>query len=582
MKTTNEMNLANSLPTEPQENTESTLLRIKKEREEKAAKFIAAGYNPYANNFKTNISSADYHKKYDNSSREDLADNKISYQVAGRVMAIRNMGKACFLRLQDDGTEIQIFLQKNQLGEGYDLLKLIDVGDIIGVTGTPMRTKTEELSITANSFQILTKSILPLPEKWHGLTNVEQRHRQRYLDLIVNDETRQIFLKRTKIISTMRSFLDNLGFIEVETPILSDIPGGATAKPFLTHHNALGEDLSLRIATELHLKRLIVGGFNRVYEIGRIFRNEGVDTTHNPEFTSIEFYMAYADFNDLMNLTEAMLKTIIEKTCGQLQIEYKGHNLDFAKPFRRVTIARLVGEYFKLSNDKINDLEQITKVSTALQLAVGHTVSLEEPLLICLNELSDEEAAEWLKLNKNTDCSLEKQAVSECKQDTVNYYSNLGRILDEKLANNPHRSRKLSLHLLYAIFEHEIENTLNSPTFLTDFSVSVSPLARSRDGDLAVVDRFELFCGGMEIANSFSELNDPKEQRIRFEAQARKKDKGDEEAHGVDEDFIRALEVGMPPTAGEGIGIDRLVMLLTNSPSIREVILFPKLKAEKR
>lgn len=584
MKTKNDTNLADALPIETPESSESTLLRIKKEREEKAEKFKVAGHNPYANNFKPDITSADFHKKYDQSTREALAENKISYQVAGRVMAIRNMGKACFLRLQDNGAEIQIFLQKNQLGDEYDLLKLIDVGDIIGVTGTPMRTKTEELSITADSFQILTKSILPLPEKWHGLTNVEQRHRQRYLDLIVNDESRQIFLKRTKIISTMRSFLDNLGFIEVETPILSDIPGGATAKPFLTHHNALGEDLSLRIATELHLKRLVVGGFNRVYEIGRIFRNEGVDTTHNPEFTSIEFYMAFADFDDLMNLTETMLKTIVEKTCGQLQIEYKGHTLDFSKPFRKVTIARLVGEHFQLAAAKIDALEQIKKISTALRLAVGHTVSLEEPLLICLNELSDNEAEQWLKFadTSDVDASFKEKAVYACKNEPETFYLNLAKILDDKLKNDPHRTRKLALHLLYAIFEHEIEDSLYSPTFLTDFSVSVSPLARSRDGDLAVVDRFELFCGGMEIANSFSELNDPKEQRIRFEAQARKKDKGDEEAHGVDEDFLRALEVGMPPTAGEGIGIDRLAMLLTNSPSIREVILFPKLKAEKR
>ncbi len=584
------MNMKNPLHTsdlplnEPAETADSGLHRIKKEREEKAHRLLELGQNPYANDFKPAISAQDFHKKYQAASRDALAEENTVYQVAGRVMAIRSMGKAAFLRIQDQDGELQIFMQQNQMGEAYDLLKLVDMGDIVGIDGTPMRTKTEELSLKANSLRVLTKSLRPLPEKWHGLTNIEQRHRQRYLDLIVNPEARHIFRVRTLIIREIRQFLDDMGYLEVETPILSDIPGGAAAKPFLTHHNALGEDLSLRIATELHLKRLVVGGFDRVYEIGRIFRNEGVNTTHNPEFTSIEFYQAYATYDDLMNLTEELLKNLVQKVHGQLQIEYQGHTLDFSKSFRRVSIARLVGEHFNFSSSDLEKLEQISSVKWALELALHQTVSLEEPLLICLSELHDEEITNWIPIEaaEKIEDSLQARALRALKSDPEQFYLQLGSSLETQLALDPVRARRLSLHLLYAIFEHKIEKALVEPTFLTGFSVSVSPLARRRDGDAAIVDRFELFCAGMEVANSFSELTDPVDQRERFMMQARKKEKGDEEAHGVDEDFLRALEVGMPPTAGEGIGIDRLVMLLTNSPSIREVILFPKLRTEKR
>ncbi len=510
--------------------------RMMHERLEKAAQFKELGQNPYGNSFKPSISAAEFLAKYADKSREDLMGNSDSFMLAGRIVAARTMGKAAFYRIQDAGTQLQLFMSQEALGASYEQLKLLDMGDFIGVTGTPMRTKTGELSLHVNGFQILTKSLRPLPEKYHGLSNVEQRYRQRYLDLIVNDPARAIFTTRSKIIREIQAFLDARGFMEVETPILSDIAGGATARPFMTHHNALDEDLSLRIATELHLKRLVVGGFERVYEIGRLFRNEGVSTRHNPEFTTIEFYQAYATYEDLMALTEELFRRLVQAVHGKLTMPYGEHELDFSKPFRRVSIARLVGEHVGLPEGKIVELEQTQDFKWALEIALGRTVTPDTPKLI---------------LKEHGDVS----------GDAV-------------------KSRNLALHLLYAVFEHEIESSLIQPTFLLDFPVAVSPLARRRDSDLAVVDRFELFCAGMEVSNAFSELNDPADQRGRFEEQAKLKAAGNHEAQEVDEDFLTALEVGMPPTAGQGIGIDRLVMLLTNSPSIREVILFPKMRAK--
>lgn len=541
------------------ENTESSLARIMKEREAKARQLAYLGHSPYANTFKPTTTTKEFRALYAESSRDELSQLYTLYHIAGRVMAIRNMGKVAFARIQDRDGDIQVFLQQNRLGDGFDLLKYVDVGDVIGVVGTPMRTKTDELTIAADSIAVLTKSLRPLPEKWHGLINVEQRYRHRYLDLIVNAEARQIFRTRSKVIREIQNFLDERGFIEVETPILADIAGGATAKPFLTHHNALNENLSLRIATELHLKRLLVGGFERVYEIGRIFRNEGVSTKHNPEFTSIEFYHAYATYIDLMDLSEAMLRHVVMSVHGKLEIPYQEHTLDFGKPFRRVSVACLVAE--SLGLDPL-ELEAISDIKTALELAKMHAPSMEDILSICLSELTDEELLSWFG-------------------GKVTSFDKLSEVLQVKLADEKVRSRRLALHLLYAIFEHRVESTLTQPTFVTDYSVSVSPLARRRDGDAAMVDRFELFCAGMEVSDAFSELNDPLDQRERFMTQMRKKSRGDEEAHVLDEDFLRALEVGMPPAAGQGIGIDRLVMLLTNSASIREVILFPKMRVEK-
>lgn len=507
--------------------------RIMEERAHKALRFKELGQNPYGNTFKPSVTVAEFAAKYQEKTREELHNFTDTYSLAGRVMAVRTMGKASFYRIQDRTGQLQLFLQQEALGESYENLKLLDMGDFMGVTGTPMRTKTGELSLHVNSFQILTKSLRPLPEKYHGLTNIEQRYRQRYLDLIVNDEARAIFKTRSKVIRAIQGFLDARDFMEVETPILSDIAGGATARPFLTHHNALDEELSLRIATELHLKRLVVGGFERVYEIGRLFRNEGVSTKHNPEFTTIEFYQAYATYEDLMSLSEELFRHLVHTVHGSYQMPYGENMLDFEKPFRRVSIACLVAEHLGVSN--ADKLEKTSDVNWALELAQGHTVTPDTPKLI-LKEHGD-------------------------------------------VTGDEVKSRNLALHLLYAIFEHEIEPQLIQPTFLLDFPVAVSPLARRRDTDPAVVDRFELFCAGMEVSNAFSELNDPVDQRARFEFQASLKASGNAEAHEVDEDFLNALEIGMPPTAGQGIGIDRLVMLLTNSPSIREVILFPKMRA---
>lgn len=557
--------------------------RIMNERRAKALELKGLGQHPYGNGFKPTLLSSELLKQYDEKDKDELEASTEHFTMSGRLMAIRNMGKAAFLRLQDRAGQVQLFLQKDAVGEpGFAAFKLADVGDIVGVSGTPMKTKTGELSLKLDSFKILTKSLRPLPEKWHGLSNVEHRYRQRYLDLIVNENTRRIFNARSRIVRGIQQFLDDRGFIEVETPILSDVAGGAEAKPFSTHHNALGEDLSLRIATELHLKRLVVGGIERVYEIGRLFRNEGVSTRHNPEFTSIEFYQAYATYEDLMSLTESLLKTLAESIHGTGIIPFGEHMLDFSKPFRRAPIAELVAEHLGLDAAKTKELIAITSVEHALRVSFTRMVTREEPIAICLRELLAEEMRaiipagfhEFLDEEKLDLVKLSKK-LSAMNEDEVIAW---GRSIDKAFEKAPERRRRLALHLLYGVFDHEVEEKIIQPTFITDFSVSVSPLARKRDGDEAVVDRFELIVAKMEIANAFSELSDADDQRERFLYQVRQKAMGDQEAPDLDEDYLNALEIGLPPTAGEGIGIDRLVMLLTDSPSIREVILFPKMR----
>lgn len=433
--------------------------------------------------------------------------------LAGRIVQMRVMGKAAFAHILDHAGKIQFYIKQDVVGEHtFKEFKELDIGDIVEVRGHIFVTKTGETSLYAEHVRLLTKSLIPLPEKWHGLTDIESRYRYRYVDLISNPQVRDLFRTRASVIREIRRFLDDRGYTEVETPVLQHVAGGATARPFKTHHNSLGADMFLRIATELPLKKLVVGGMERVYEIGRIFRNEGISKKHNPEFTSIEFYQAYATFEDLMNLTEEMFVDLCKKVCGTLKIQYGEHEIDFTPPWPRISM-----------KDSIYDVGGISRSINLDDLASIKSVASER-------RISLTDASDWGK----------------CIEDLW------GDLVEPKLVN---------------------------PCFIIHHPFSISPLARKNAKDPRITDRFELIVAGMEMANAFSELNDPVDQRERFEAQAQRKAKGDEEASDVDEDFLRALEYGMPPTAGEGIGIDRLVMLLTNSHTIREVVLFPQLKS---
>lgn len=492
---------------------DNTLINAKKE---KLRKIIERGVNPYPNDFTPNSTTIAIRQQYGDKPLEyfEKEQNLPKYTLAGRIMSLRSFGKSAFCQLKDGYGRIQIFLQKATLLDEYDFFKqCIDIGDIIGIEGTPFKTKTGELTINVTALKILTKSIRPLPEKWHGLTDIEIRYRQRYLDLIVNDEVKEIFIKRNRMIRLIRKFFDELNFIEVETPMMHQIVGGATAKPFKTYHNALDLELYMRIAPELYLKRLLVGGFERVYEINRNFRNEGISTRHNPEFTMIEFYMAYATYEDLIKITENLLSTLAVELAGDYKISYGDKLIDFTPPFKRYTMAEALKEIGGI------DIEEISTIEKAKEVAK----KLEIPL----------------------------KGFESC-----------GKIITE-------------------IFEKTVEEKLINPTFITHFPVEVSPLARKNAENPEITDRFELYVAGCEIANAFSELNDPFDQKERFIKQLEDKAKGDEEAGQMDTDYIRALEYGMPPAAGEGIGIDRLAMLFTNSPSIRDVILFPLLRPEK-
>jgi lysyl-tRNA synthetase, class II len=581
--------------------------RLVKVRLDKVARIRALGFDPYANDFKPEISSSAFRARYEDMSTEQLAAAGTVHTLAGRVIAMRQMGKASFLTLRDAYGDIQAFIKLDRVGVAYELLKLIDLGDFVGVAGTAMRTKTNELTVAADGLRVLTKAIHPLPDKFHGLTDVEQRYRQRYVDLATNLDVRRVFRQRSKIVRSIQRLLDGRDFIEVETPILQDIAGGAAAKPFTTHHNALDQQLYLRIATELHLKRLVVGGLERVFEMGRNFRNEGVSTRHNPEFTSIEVYQSYATFLDMMDLTEDMIVGASHELHGSTTtIQYGEQQIQLQRPWRRVPIATLVGEHL----GQPGDLANLDSVAVAMRLSVGHTASPDEPLHIVLKCLSDEEADRIIPgIVAGPASTLVARSKAAMVAGGGGFFAALGRAVDaafatvasetrgaeeitqpgrpaDDTAEEMHRPidlrrarrRDIALSLLYAVFDHEVERTIIDPVFITDFPLSVSPLARCRDGDPAVTDRFELIIGGMEIANAFSELNDPMDQRARLEAQLRQRERGDEEAHGLDEDFCHALEIGMPPTAGLGIGIDRVVMLLSNQTSIRDVVLFPQMR----
>ena len=485
---------------------------LMEQRIKKVSELREMGIKPYGDPFDASDHTAELVNKYSDTTKESLEAEHITCSLAGRIITIRDFGKAAFAHIQDSTGKIQIYLKRDVLGEKHNLLKKLDIGDIIGIKGRLFRTRTNELTVEVETFSLLTKSIRPLPEKWHGLKDIETRYRQRYIDLIVNPEVRENFAKRSIIIRAVRDFLEARGFIEVETPMMHQIPGGATAKPFKTFHNALGVDLYLRIAPELYLKRLLVGGYERVYELNKNFRNEGISTRHNPEFSMLEFYIAYKDYNFLMSLTEELFSYAAMKVAGSMKIPYGDTEIDLTPPWPRVPM-----------------LEALEKNGVPPEVFTDA-----------------EKAKSWARANKI---------------DIPNG-SSMGKILDE-------------------IFKEKVEPSLIQPTFITDHPVELSPLAKRKADNPALVERFELFISAREIANAFSELNDPFDQRERFLEQVKAKEAGDDEAHEMDEDFIKALEIGMPPAAGEGIGIDRLVMLLTNSHSIRDVVLFPQLKPEK-
>ena len=494
------------------------------QRRAKLDELVALDVPPYPHGFDRTTSVSTLVERYGPSTAEGLESERPEVRVPGRILGIRGFGKASFLVISDGRERMQVYVRADSVSaRDFDILKRLDLGDHIGVSGRVFRTKTNELSVWVSALELLAKCLLPLPEKWHGLTDIEVRYRQRYLDLIVNADSRRVFETRAAVVAAIRQFLDARHFLEVETPMMQPIAGGALARPFVTHHNALDIDLYLRIAPELYLKRLVVGGFDRVYEINRNFRNEGISTQHNPEFTMLEFYEAYVDYQHLMTMTEQMLSQVMAQVLGRQETPFGDHMLSFAAPYRRLSLREAAADVAserlatlpdwrggRVTSDALRDRAQAERVARALGLEVaeGHGA---------------------------------------------------GRIAT-------------------TIFEALWEAHLVQPTFVYDFPTEVSPLSKQVAGDPDTVERFELYAGGFEIANGFSELNDPVEQRARFEAQLRDRAAGDAEAHQMDEDYIRALEYGLPPTGGEGIGIDRLVMLFTNSPSIRDVILFPLMR----
>ncbi len=486
-----------------------------RERQGKLEKLRRMGIDPYGSRWEVTALAGDLQQQYRDTAAAFFDSKAVAVSLAGRLMTLRDHGKTTFADLKDRTGQIQIYLREDRLGnEAYTLLKWTDIGDFLGVTGRLFRTRTGELTVAAAEFRLLTKSLRPLPEKWHGLVDVETRYRQRYLDLVANPEVATVFHRRSLLIREVRQFFDQRGFLEVETPMMQLVAGGAAARPFITHHNALDMDLYLRIAPELYLKRLLVGGLERVYEINRNFRNEGIDTRHNPEFTMLEFYQAYADYHDLMILTEEFLPHLCRVLLGGEELTYQGVRINLSPPWPRLTVVEALRKVGGIPEEDLEGAERLRAVAAHRGIPVQ---------------------AGW----------------------------GWGKLVD-------------------ALMAHLVEPHLVQPTFLLDFPLELSPLARSQPDDPRLAQRFELFVAGLELANAYTELNDPQEQRQRLEEQLRAREGGDEEAHRMDEDFVRALEYGMPPAAGEGIGIDRLVMLFADSPSIRDVILFPQLRPKEQ
>ena len=482
-------------------------------RRQKMQDLIDMGIDPFGSRYDRTSNSGIIKSSYEDKTKEELDELQVTVKIAGRIMTKRRQGKAGFMNIQDREGQIQIYVRKDEIGDDqYEIFKKNDIGDIVGIEGTVMKTDHGQLSVRAKNYTHLSKSLRPLPEKFHGLKDPDLRYRQRYVDLIVNPEVKKTFEIRSKIVKEIRNILDEKGYLEVDTPMLNTISGGATAKPFITHHNALNIDMYLRIATELNLKRLIVGGYDKVYEMGRIFRNEGMDIRHNPEFTTIELYAAYQDYNDMMDITEELFSEVAKRVLGTTKITYQGQDIDLTPKFKRITM--------------IDSIKEVTGIDFN---------------------------------NINTD----EEAVALAK---------------EKGIEIPDKTKETRGDVISLFFDEYVEKTLIQPTFIYDYPVEISPLAKRKQADSRLTERFEIFIGGREYGNAFSELNDPIDQYERFKKQVEARDAGDDEAGMMDEDYINALEIGLPPTGGLGIGVDRFVMLLTDAASIRDVLLFPTMK----
>jgi lysyl-tRNA synthetase class 2 len=502
------------------ENATESILSMEKrnplidERRKKAKALEAMGVHLHPAGYPCDMTASEAITRFGHMEAAALETENSVFSVAGRIMAIRNFGKASFIHIKDRTGRLQAYIKKDRVGEqGYEIFKNMDIGDFIGIKGSFFRTRTDELTIFADDIALLSKSMRPLPEKWHGLADVETRYRQRYLDLIANDHVKDVFVLRNRIIQSIRNFFIQRDFLEVETPMMQPIAGGATAKPFKTFHNALGMDLYLRVAPELYLKRLVVGGLERVFEINRNFRNEGISVQHNPEFTMLEFYMSYATYEDLMALTERLFNQVLQEVLGTGTIEFQGNQVDFEPPWQRITLFDSLREIAGVQEEVLRDIDAAVRFAESKDIPISKT-------------------------------------------------DKLGRILTK-------------------IFDQMVEPKLIQPTFVTDYPIEVSPLSRRNDENPDIADRFELFVSGRELANGFTELNDADDQRARFMEQVFLRESGDDEAQFMDEDYVRALEYGLPPTAGEGIGIDRVVMLLANLPSIRDVIFFPHMRPKE-